>query len=286
MASNADLGLIAPVDKDGKLQQTTSTSTTAKKKSGELGKDDFLQLLVAQMKYQDPLEPTDNTQYISQLATFSQLEMMQNLNATTVNSQAFSLVGKEVIIKTESTTGNVTYKQGVVDLVTMSGNKTYLSIEGKLYNMDDLQTVIGKDYIISQKVPKVKETLLSYDHSDPKDMEFEVTLGKDEYEASMVAVYLNGQPLDGKYLTHEVLESEEGSTEKRVKIIISKDAFKKLPAGSYPLGLIFDDPNLTAYTDKVVLTVTGDMPPAEETPPEEGEDGEGSKDDGDGAQTA
>ena len=41
---------------------------------GDLDKDAFLQLLVAQMKYQDPLEPTDNTEYVSQLASFSSLE--------------------------------------------------------------------------------------------------------------------------------------------------------------------------------------------------------------------
>ena len=64
--------------------QTTATEKEqeAKKAGGSLDKDAFLQLLVAQMKYQDPLEPTSNTEYISQLATFSSLEEMQNLNST------------------------------------------------------------------------------------------------------------------------------------------------------------------------------------------------------------
>ena len=45
---------------------------------GELGKDEFLQLLVCQMKNQDPLEPEKDTQFIAQLAQFSALEQMQN----------------------------------------------------------------------------------------------------------------------------------------------------------------------------------------------------------------
>ena len=64
--------LIKPV-KNGVIEQANRTSTESKAKN-ELGKDAFLQLLVTQMKYQDPLNPSSNTEYIAQLATFSQLE--------------------------------------------------------------------------------------------------------------------------------------------------------------------------------------------------------------------
>ena len=47
-----------------------------------MGKDDFLHMLVAQLKYQDPLNPMDNTAFVAQLAEFSALEQMQNVNAT------------------------------------------------------------------------------------------------------------------------------------------------------------------------------------------------------------
>ena len=78
------MSLVAPV-KDGKIQDVsasgTSNSTEKTTSNSSLDKQAFLQLLVAQMKYQDPLEPTSNTEYISQLATFSSLEEMQNMRA-------------------------------------------------------------------------------------------------------------------------------------------------------------------------------------------------------------
>jgi len=93
-----------------KLQNPTATKTN----SGEaLGKDAFLQLLVTQMKNQNPLDPQDNTAFVAQLAQFSSLESMQNLTSTvsTIGAnyqssqalQASSLVGRSVIVETGST---------------------------------------------------------------------------------------------------------------------------------------------------------------------------------------
>lgn len=62
-----------------KLQNPTPTATNS---TGTLGKDAFLQLLVTQMKNQNPLDPQDNTQFVAQLAQFSSLESMQNLTST------------------------------------------------------------------------------------------------------------------------------------------------------------------------------------------------------------
>ena len=86
-----------------------------------------MQLLVTQMKYQDPLNPNTDTEFIAQLATFSQLEQMQNLGAMTSNSQALSLVGKNVIVRTKSETGAITEIGGKVDFVNMSNGKARIS---------------------------------------------------------------------------------------------------------------------------------------------------------------
>src|SRR3954447_18941286 len=84
---------------------TTSTSSTAalQNPTSILGKDDFLKLLVTQLKYQDPLKPTDQSQFMSQMAQFSTVEGINNLQSTleTMNasssvSQAVGLIGKQV----------------------------------------------------------------------------------------------------------------------------------------------------------------------------------------------
>ncbi len=134
---------------DGKIQENASAgSATEKSSSGsKLGKDAFLQLLVTQMKYQDPLSPQDNSEYIAQLATFSQLEETQNMERTLENNQAASLVGKNVMVKTTSaTTGEVSYVAGKVEYVAIENNKSYLSIDGKRYSIDQLDTVMDDEY--------------------------------------------------------------------------------------------------------------------------------------------
>lgn len=131
---------------DGQL--TNNPNPTATAKSSALDKDAFLQLLVTQMKYQDPLEPTDNTEYVSQLATFSSLEEMQNMTNAMEITRASSLVGQYVTVNVKNeTTGNTTLTGGKVDYVVVENNKAYLNINGKNYSIDDLDSVVDGDYL-------------------------------------------------------------------------------------------------------------------------------------------
>lgn len=142
---------VSAVVENGKIVDTRasslSDSSKTSKTSGSLDKEAFLQLLVAQMQYQDPLEPMDNTEYVSQLATFSELEAMNNLNDSMSFSRASELVGKNVLVKTTSATTGETYMtQGVVDYVVYENGSAYLSINEALYSLDDLDTVISDEY--------------------------------------------------------------------------------------------------------------------------------------------
>ena len=102
----ADIGSIT--------QQNTSSATAGKTttEKNSLGQEDFLKLLVAQLQHQDPLNPTDATEFTAQLAQYSQLEQLFNLNSAMDqmtlaqnNSQrisALSLIGKEVLVSGNS----------------------------------------------------------------------------------------------------------------------------------------------------------------------------------------
>lgn len=189
------MGVVQEV-KDGKLVDNTSATSIANEKAKKTGnssldKDAFLQLLVAQMKYQDPLEPTSNTEYISQFATFSELEQMQNMSATLELSRASSLVGQTVLMSVTDSQGRTTTVQGNVDFVSYEGGKAYLSIGGELYSLDDLDKVADKKYLdayalaaeflsILNKLPDV--SLLTTDDKERVDRLEEIYEGMDDYQ--------------------------------------------------------------------------------------------------------
>ena len=137
---------------NGQIEKNGVSAAEAKKnetaKSSELDKEAFLQLLVTQMKYQDPLEPTDNTEYVSQLATFSELEQMTNLVASSDLTRASQLVGQYVTVKEKNeTTGEETIKGGKVDYVTVENGKGYLNIGDAKYSIDNLDSVVDQKYL-------------------------------------------------------------------------------------------------------------------------------------------
>ena len=86
----------------------TTTATTASTRN-VIGKDEFLKMLIAQLKHQDPMNPMDGTAFTAQLAQFSSLEQLQNINTQLTsftrqqqslgNTQAVNLIGREVLAK-------------------------------------------------------------------------------------------------------------------------------------------------------------------------------------------
>lgn len=139
--------------KDGKFvdgtessKNTAATSGTKKKEvSNEMGKEQFLKLLVAQMQYQDPLEPTQNSEWVAQMATFSMVESLNDMKSAFQEQSAYSLVGKNVILNTGSG-DNANYVRGKVDYITVQNGKLKLSVADKLYDVDTLDTVADDEY--------------------------------------------------------------------------------------------------------------------------------------------
>ena len=110
--------------------------------SQQLGKDDFLKLLITQLTNQDPTQPMEDTKFISQMAQFSSLEQMTNMNESfnkmagmITSSQATSTLGKTVDIDLGDTTA-----QGVVE-ATSFGDNPQVMVNGMYYDMSKIRAV-------------------------------------------------------------------------------------------------------------------------------------------------
>ena len=89
-------------------QGTSLTPTSGSNSTSALGENDFLKLMMDQLKNQDPLNPSDPTQYMSELASFSSLEQEMNIStsASTTASQQSSSAAINLLGKTVSYTGS------------------------------------------------------------------------------------------------------------------------------------------------------------------------------------
>ncbi len=132
---------------DTSMAGNTVASTKEKSSNSSLDKDAFLQLLVTQMQYQDPLEPTSNTEYMAQLAQFSSVEELQNLSSTFSTGQAMNLTGQYVILNVPDSTGEIKQVSGLVDYVTVTDGKAYFHIGDEYYSSDYLDSVVSLDYL-------------------------------------------------------------------------------------------------------------------------------------------
>lgn len=130
---------------------------TTRKPTSELGKDDFLRLLTVQLQNQDPMNPMEDMNFISQMSSFSSLEQMLNMNksleamsnvlANNSHTQAMMYLGTTVTVQKPDMEEAVT---GTVDMVGFKDGVPYLKIGDNAYDLEDVQLVSPTIYELPQ----------------------------------------------------------------------------------------------------------------------------------------
>jgi len=103
----------------------------------QLGQDEFLKILTAQLANQDPLEPSSNGEFIAQMAQFSALEAMSEMSAGFMASQAYNMIGKYVYVQDGS---DLVY--GKVSGVVSEDGVNYLMIGDQYFDAKNVTGVI------------------------------------------------------------------------------------------------------------------------------------------------
>ncbi len=119
---------------DGAVRQPAKT----------LGQDDFLQLLVAQMSSQDPMNPKTDTEFIGQMAQFSALEQtksmeqqLESLRNDQQISQAHNMLGRQVELQAEDGTA----VSGTVSAVKIEAGTPQIIVDGQAYNLSQVRSL-------------------------------------------------------------------------------------------------------------------------------------------------
>jgi flagellar basal-body rod modification protein FlgD len=119
------------------------------KGNGSISKDGFLRLMLAQMKYQNPLEPTDSTAQLQQQAAFTQIEELQKLNGNVTQStgitQASNFVGKQVTYKPLKEPG------ALDEPVPVTGR-----VDSALFTNEGIKLIIGGKQVSPNQVTELK----------------------------------------------------------------------------------------------------------------------------------
>jgi len=123
--SNNSGPLMAPVTPGQYMPQ----ASTVREWNNDLDRNAFLNLLITQLRYQDPLNPMDDREFIAQLAQFSALEQMQHLNSAFNRFHAFNMIGQSVFgVTRDSATSQLRGVEGRVDSVRVINGEPWLVI--------------------------------------------------------------------------------------------------------------------------------------------------------------
>lgn len=103
--------------------------------------DDFLQLMIAQMKNQDFMNPVDDTQYVTQLAQFTTMQYMEEMAYNSKSNFISSLVGKNVVASKMTVSGDLDTQEGIVNKISLVDNEYLVYVNDKPYKMSEVMQI-------------------------------------------------------------------------------------------------------------------------------------------------
>lgn len=137
-------GTIGEVPQEQQTKKSNNNNDT-------MGKDAFLKLLITQLRYQDPLNPMEDKDFIAQTAQFSALEQMTNMSKSFAAVQANSYLGKHVIVN-DPQTGNLI--EGIVEETVYKDGDFMVVVNEKEYALKDVVNIVndGIDFTSLQQL--------------------------------------------------------------------------------------------------------------------------------------
>lgn len=125
------------------MQALFKSSAAKTKSTSELGFNDFLKLIAAQMQNQDMMNPMKDTDFIAQMAQFSSLQAIQNLSLVNTTTYSVGLLGKDVTVARLLSTGELEVKTGAVTGVGLYDGDPVIFLGDESYSLSEIM-VVGK----------------------------------------------------------------------------------------------------------------------------------------------
>ncbi len=133
---------IGKVNDSERLYADVLAEQKNKKVSSDMDMDDYLSLIVAEMRTQDVLNPnTDTSQMVQQLVSMTTIQAMQDMVSASNSQYSASLVGKTVVVADYDSNGKYFQEEGVVESVIMASDSPTFMINGKEYNLSNVMEV-------------------------------------------------------------------------------------------------------------------------------------------------
>ena len=126
--------------------EASNVQKAARTPTKELGKDQFLQILVTQLRNQDPMQPLQDKEFIAQMAQFSSLEQMMNMSKEMASlrqsaGMAAGLIGTEISWVDTAENGEVTNHSGVVDSIVWRDGLQYAKVQNLEVKVADILSI-------------------------------------------------------------------------------------------------------------------------------------------------